>query len=179
MGVEIGPQHRAVVEHRILEHLEGHGRAAIVEGALSSTAAASPPPALSPPTAMRDGSMPSASACPCNHRRAARQSSSPAGNGCSGAKRYSTLAANTPASSANRVHTSWPCSGAPRTRPPPWIHSSAPLGRSRPGASYTSTLTPSAVVRASTGGAEIALEPRSPSRRTRRSDRSLRTDGIA
>ena len=37
VGVEIGPQHRAVVEHRVLEQLEGDRRAAIVEGALPDT----------------------------------------------------------------------------------------------------------------------------------------------
>jgi hypothetical protein len=52
-----------------------------------ATTAARFPPALSPPTAIRPGSAPSPSAFLATHSTAARQSSTAAGNGCSGASR--------------------------------------------------------------------------------------------
>ena len=62
-----------------------------------ASAAASPPPALSPATTIRLASKPSTPACPASHASAEWQSSCGAGKGCSGASRYSTEATGTPA----------------------------------------------------------------------------------
>src|SRR3546814_10389577 len=62
-----------------------------------ASAAASPPPALSPATIIRPASKPSASACPASQLSAEWQSSCGAGKGCSGASRYSTDAKGTQA----------------------------------------------------------------------------------
>ena len=78
------------------------------------------PPAESPATAMRAGSPPSSAACAATHCSAAQESSIPAGNGCSGASRYSidTTMARAPMAWARAT---WSCeSRSPIAQPPPW-----------------------------------------------------------
>ena len=71
------------------------------------------PPAESPATARRAGSAPSEAACSPSQRTTASASSTAAGNGCSGARRYSTLATTAPDALASARHTvSKPADGA-------------------------------------------------------------------
>ena len=58
--------------------------------AINATTAAMLPPALSPATAMRDGSPSKTDVLFATHWNAVQQSSSGSGYGCSGANRYST-----------------------------------------------------------------------------------------
>ena len=63
----------------------------------------------------------------CNQPRTARsQSSSAAGCGCSGAKRYSTLATQVDVRCANAANAGSRSFALPRHQPPPWICSTAP-----------------------------------------------------
>ena len=87
--------------------------------ARSAKTVASVPPALSPPTAIRVASMPSAAAWAAAYRVAAKASSTAAGNGDSGAFRYSTdSTAHRAALASVRQTTSW-VSRSPMTQPPP------------------------------------------------------------
>ena len=85
------------------------------------------PPADSPPIANRFGTPSSAAPSPRSHSAASSQSSGPAGYGCSGASRYSTLTPHRPVFSAIASSSGSCPSAAPIVQPPPWMCRYAPV----------------------------------------------------
>ena len=84
-----------------------------------ATTVARLPPALSPAIASRSGSAPSPAALAASKRTAQIASSSPAGNGASGASRYPTLTTIAPAALASARTTVSNDSIEPSIQPPP------------------------------------------------------------
>src|ERR1019366_6287276 len=112
-----------------------------------ATPAASPPPALSPMTAMRLGSTPSSAAWPVSQTSPARRPPTGGGGGCSGASRYSRESIETPVRATYRETGPSKIGTEPTIIPPPCKYSTAAAVLSLDGWRYhlASSVAPSGV----------------------------------